>query len=218
MTVLTADKEIVQILKEHIESAKKINVTVVKTDALCPWFQQYNWYGSGKFIELPGQYNASYRPNLTKPLKIVKFQRDIQVLQSLRKPIKLTVLTSDGRCHSFLIKFGEDLRTDERIQQMQMIMTDHLENDRKCSHHRLGIRTYTVVPLNSLWGIISWIDDTQPIDDFVANSMTNFPTKMRDAEEKYYRFHAVATESPIKRYSRDQVSLHHEHVYFFLEC
>lgn len=217
MTVSTDDTEIVDILKEHIALAKKINVTVVKTGALCPWFQQYNWYGSGAFIELPGQYNANYRPNLTKPLKIVKFQRDIQVFHSLRKPIKLTVLTSDGRCHSFLIKFGEDLRTDERIQQMQVIMTDHLKNDRKCSHHRLGLRTFTVVPLDSLCGIISWIDDTQPIDDFIGDTMTDFATKMKDAEDKYHRFHVVATESPITRYSRDQVSHSHVHISFLFD-
>lgn len=175
-------------MNETIQFTKnQLNVPIATTDSLCPWFQQYHWYGGDEYIELPGQYDANFRPN-DKHLKIVKFERTIRVFRSLRKPIKLTALGTDGKLHSYIIKYGEDLRQDERIQQMQTIMSDHLNNDKNCSQHRLRLRTFPVIPLNAMCGIINWVNNSQPFDEFVARAIPNFPQRNSDAANKYQNF------------------------------
>lgn len=183
------------------------------TNALCPWFQQYHWSGSDAFIELPGQYDANYRPNVAKRLKIVRFDRAIKVLHSLRKPIQLTVLTSDGNRYSYLVKYGEDLRQDERVQQMQTIMSGHLRNDMNCSQYRLRLRTYAVVPLNGSCGIISWVHNSQPIDEFVSDHMQGIGVRTRNARVKYELFRKYDSPAEQRKQcafmhhlSREQVS------------
>lgn len=223
--VRTALDRISRTLSETIEHIRgQLNVSFTTTDGLCPWFHQYHWYGGNECIELPGQYDANYRP-IDKHLKIVKFERKIRVFKSLRKPIQLTVLATDGKLHSYLIKYGEDLRQDERIQQMQTIMSDHLSNDKYCSRHRLRLRTYSVTPLNAVCGMISWVNNTQPLDEFVARSMPNFHQRNRDAAVKYLNLRPAGSSNQRRppltaflRLSRAQVNdlCHFKSVIFFL--
>lgn len=159
---------------------------VNKIDSLCPWLERFHWYHGNESIELPGQYNADTAPNLDSHVKIVRFERQINVLHSLRCPIKFTVLCSDGKLYSFLVKYNEDLRQDERIQQMQNIMSDHLKTDKNCSQHKLGLRTFKVIPLNVKCGIISWINDADPIEEFIFKNASGLATIKNDTNKKEY--------------------------------
>lgn len=196
------------------QSHKQTFPSFTTTNALCPWFQQYHWYGGNEYIELPGQYDANYRPSMAKNLKIIRFERNIRVFQSLRKPIQLTVLTSDGHRYNYLVKYGEDLHQDERVQQMQTIMSGHLKNDKNCSQYRLRLRTYAVVPLNDTCGIISCVNDSKPIDDFVSSHMDDFHTRTNAARHQYESLRKYASRNKITEQSefihhlsREQVSI-----------
>lgn len=65
-------------------------------------------------------------------------------MQSLRKPIKVTILGMDTKEYPFLVKFGEDLRQDQRIQQLFLLMNDIYKNDSICLNNGLHILTYQV--------------------------------------------------------------------------
>lgn len=129
---------------------------------------QYHWYGSmERFLELPGQYTGDAQPNTSTSLKIVKFHEEVSILMSLRMPFKITCTCSDGKLYSFLVKYGEDLRQDERIQHVQELMSEQMQLDKNCSQQKLSLRSYKVIPLNTNCGIINWIENTETIDKFM---------------------------------------------------
>lgn len=65
-------------------------------------------------------------------------------MSSLRKPIKITILGNDAKEYSYLVKFGEDLRQDQRIEQLFYLINDIFKNDYESSLHHLSIVTYQV--------------------------------------------------------------------------
>jgi DNA-dependent protein kinase catalytic subunit len=65
-------------------------------------------------------------------------------MSSLRKPIKITILGNDSREYPFLIKFGEDIRQDQRIQQIFSLMNNIFSSDTSVSGRELSILTYQV--------------------------------------------------------------------------
>ncbi|KAF9944161.1 hypothetical protein BGZ65_012511 [Modicella reniformis] len=58
-------------------------------------------------------------------------------MSSIRKPKKLCILGSDGREYQFLVRGGEDLRLDQRIQQLFALMNGIMRKDPRgyqCQH------------------------------------------------------------------------------------
>lgn len=132
---------------------------------------EHHWYGSmDKYIELPGQYTGNAPPNPATSLKIVKFIDEITVIQSLRHPVKMSCICSDGRSYSFIVKFGEDLRRDERIQLVQRLMSEQMQLDKNCSQQKLSLRSYEVIPLNTKCGLIQCIECTDSMQSFLSNA------------------------------------------------
>jgi serine/threonine-protein kinase ATR len=81
-----------------------------------------------------------------------EFKPIVSVMQSLRRPLKLTVIGSDGREYSFLVKSEDDLRKDSLIMRFNDLVNKLLNT--QAPQHQLRIRTYAVVPLNDNCGII----------------------------------------------------------------
>lgn len=127
-------------LKERIENE---SIFMSKLKDYSPWLQKL----SASDIEVPGQYLSNRKPLPRYHAKIGKIESNIVVIQSLRKPIKLTIVGNDAKNYSFLVKFGEDLRNDQRIQQAFGIMNKILENDISCAQRHLAIDTYQVSDL-----------------------------------------------------------------------
>jgi DNA-dependent protein kinase catalytic subunit len=79
-------------------------------------------------------------------------------MSSVRKPKRIKFYGSDGRESMFLVKGGEDLRNDERVELLFDLMNSIVassmgnsysggeEGGRSCS---LRARTYTVIPMTS---------------------------------------------------------------------
>lgn len=65
-------------------------------------------------------------------------------MSSLRTPIKVTILGNDAKEYAYLVKFGEDLRQDQRIEQLFDLMNDIFRNDYESSLNHLSIVTYQV--------------------------------------------------------------------------
>lgn len=70
-------------------------------------------------------------------------------MTSIRRPKRLIVRGNDERDHPFLVKGGEDLRQDQRIEQLFGVMNIILHQDPACSQRSLTLRTYQVVPITS---------------------------------------------------------------------
>lgn len=166
-------KKIVRTITAITEQLRMVDTTPTKPtlDQFCPWLGQFHWCMGDNYIELPGQYTGESRPNPSAHAKIIRFGKEVEIYPSLRKPQKLSIFASDAKTYNFLIKYGEDLRQDQRIQQLLSLMTEKLYNDKKCREHNLMIQTYKVIPLNSYCGMLSWVDHTESIHKFFTDGM-----------------------------------------------
>mmetsp|Transcript_16448 Transcript_16448/g.25403 ORF Transcript_16448/g.25403 Transcript_16448/m.25403 type:complete len:177 (-) Transcript_16448:1245-1775(-) len=76
------------------------------------------FYKMRKCIEIPGQYDSihSSQPFTSKNVKVANLKKTCLVLGSIRRPKKITIHGSNEKDYNLLIKGGEDLRLDQRIQ------------------------------------------------------------------------------------------------------
>lgn len=86
-------------------------------------------------------------------------KEEITILQSLQKPRKVTLVGSDGRDYTVMMKPKDDLRKDFRLMEFNAVVKQYLHQDPEARERRLGIRTYAVVPLNEECGLIEWVQN-----------------------------------------------------------
>lgn len=70
-------------------------------------------------------------------------------MTSIRRPKRLIIRGDDERDHPFLVKGGEDLRQDQRIEQLFGVMNILLSHDAACAHRDMQLRTYQVIPITT---------------------------------------------------------------------
>ncbi|KIO32842.1 hypothetical protein M407DRAFT_66218 [Tulasnella calospora MUT 4182] len=101
-----------------------------------------------------------HRPFPSSAPTLEGFAEEIEIMKSLQKPRKLTVLGSDGAAYNFLCKPKDDLRKDARLMDFNSIINKLLKTNSESRRRRLHIRTYSVVPLNEECGLIEWVPNT----------------------------------------------------------
>lgn len=109
---------------------------------------------------MPGQYDGRSRPNADEHVRVVSFDSSVHVMHSIRRPVRAVIFGSDERAYAWLVKCGEDLRLDERIQLLFREMNASLDSDPACARRNLAIGTYSVIPMTRSLGLIEWIPDT----------------------------------------------------------
>lgn len=70
-------------------------------------------------------------------------------MSSIRRPKRLIIRGDDERDHPFLVKGSEDLRQDQRIEQLFAVMNILLGHDAACARRGLQLRTYQVIPITA---------------------------------------------------------------------
>lgn len=148
----------------------------VELNNLCNWLENYKWSGDSDFIEIPGQYGES-KPFIESHVKIVRFEQRLKVFNSKQKPLELKILGSDGKTYSFIMKYGEDVRQDQRIQQVLQLMSKKFSLDKRCKENGLKIETYQVIPINSYCGMLQMVNDALTINDFMEEISKNLLTE-----------------------------------------
>ncbi|EDQ84433.1 uncharacterized protein MONBRDRAFT_30238 [Monosiga brevicollis MX1] len=139
-------------------------------------------------LEVPGQYGEEdSMPDVQSHVMLCGFDSRVLVLKSIRRPKRVTMLGSDEREYKFLVKAGEDLRTDDRIEQVFSVMNRILAHDRACQQRRLNLRTYAVIPMTTRLGLLEWMDNTTTLRDFVMQSDEDEKDIQR-AKETYLLF------------------------------
>ncbi|KAF7728429.1 hypothetical protein EC973_006107 [Apophysomyces ossiformis] len=126
-----------------------------------PWLAEFHGANHDMELEVPGQYHGLSQPFPEEHAKIVGFDERLLVMSSLRKPKRLQINGTDGKEHLFL--GGEDLRLDQRIQQLFSVMNEMIQKNAFCSQQNILIKTYKVIPMATNVGIIEWVNDTKPL-------------------------------------------------------
>lgn len=99
----------------------------------------------------------THNPFASDVITIQSFQDEVLILGSLAQPRKLTIRGSDGRLYDILLKPKDDMRTDQRIMEVNAQINQALRKDTEATRRQLSIRTYAVTPLNEDCGIIEWV-------------------------------------------------------------
>ncbi|KAM3592965.1 uncharacterized protein V6R79_002700 [Siganus canaliculatus] len=138
-----------------------------------PWLSGFRADAFSNELEIPGQYDGRSKPLPEYHAKITGFDERVKVMSSIRRPKRLIIRGDDERDHPFLVKGGEDLRQDQRIEQLFGIMNILLSQDAACTHRGLQLRIYQVIPINTRIGLIEWMENTCTLKDFVFDTMTD---------------------------------------------
>uniref|UniRef100_A0A8C6A8F9 DNA-dependent protein kinase catalytic subunit n=1 Tax=Marmota marmota marmota TaxID=9994 RepID=A0A8C6A8F9_MARMA len=137
-----------------------------------PWMSEFKVEFLRNELEIPGQYDGRGKPLPEYHARISGFDERVKVMASIRKPKRIIIRGHDEREYPFLVKGGEDLRQDQRIEQLFEVMNVILSQDSACSQRNMQLRTYRVVPMTSRLGLIEWIENTFTLKDFLLNNMS----------------------------------------------
>ncbi|XP_070708776.1 DNA-dependent protein kinase catalytic subunit [Pempheris klunzingeri] len=137
-----------------------------------PWLSEFKADPFSNALEIPGQYDGRSKPLPEYHAKITGFDERVKVMSSIRRPKRLIIRGDDERDHPFLVKGGEDLRQDQRIEQLFAVMNILLSHDAACARKGLQLRTYQVIPITTRIGVIEWMENTCTLKEFLCGTMT----------------------------------------------
>ncbi len=89
---------------------------------------------------------------------ICSFDKTLLTLKSIRRPKRLIAYGSDEKQYKFLVKGIEDLRLDQRIEQLFSVMNSIFDMDPECLQRELSIATFEIIPMTKTLGLLEWVD------------------------------------------------------------
>lgn len=164
---------IVQKLAKSDTSAEKMSL-----GTLSKWLADFDQTkgierGRLKEIEIPGQYNGFDAPNLSTQVQLVGFDQVLVCIKSKQRPKILIMRGSDEKDYKFVVKGGEDLRLDQRIEQLFEVMNNVLSRDASCSQRKLAVRTYSVIPVSKKCGLLQFVENTRILQDIIRDGLSS---------------------------------------------
>ena len=66
-----------------------------------------------------------------------------------------------------LVKAGEDIRLDQRIEELFDILNRIMKENSYCERKQLKIPRFEVTPMKKMLGVFEWIDQSQTLKDFL---------------------------------------------------
>ena len=145
-----------------------------KLSSFSGWLSEYdinNYRRHDLRIEIPGQYSGDSIPVPELHVKISYFLPEVLVIQSIRKPKRLTMLGTDEKVYHCLVKGGEDLRLDQRIEQLFSLMNELFVQDADCCKREFSIGTFNVIPVKKNLGVMEWVKNTIPLKTVIEREM-----------------------------------------------
>eukprot|EP00252_Welwitschia_mirabilis_P012804 TRINITY_DN28336_c0_g1_i1.p1 TRINITY_DN28336_c0_g1~~TRINITY_DN28336_c0_g1_i1.p1 ORF type:complete len:591 (+),score=95.49 TRINITY_DN28336_c0_g1_i1:204-1775(+) len=197
----TFSESIKDVLENLGKSQKNLQSGKMNLSSLSKWMAEFDGSGEimkngsvssiqslsedqGEFtkaaIEMPGSYSRYKQPDPCSHVRLLSFDQSLICLSSKQRPKILKMRGSDENDYKFLVKGGEDLRLDQRIEQLFEVMNSILSRNPACAKRDLFLRTYTVIPVSKQCGIIEFVEDTRVIKDVIEDGVVSvLPSKGR---------------------------------------
>ncbi|XP_070248944.1 DNA-dependent protein kinase catalytic subunit [Myotis yumanensis] len=137
-----------------------------------PWMSDFRVEFLRNELEIPGQYDGKGKPMPEYHARIAGFDERVKTMASIRKPKRIIIRGHDERDYPFLVKGGEDLRQDQRVEQLFEVMNVILSRDAACSQRNMQLQTYHVIPMTSRLGLIEWIENTFTLKELLLSNMS----------------------------------------------
>ncbi|KAG5443794.1 DNA-dependent protein kinase catalytic subunit, partial [Clonorchis sinensis] len=148
-----------------------------------PWLATFssNDSAGGQFLAVPSaQYSSINHAQLTQRAHIYRFGLSLNTLVSLRQPKLISLVGSNAKHYSWLVKGGEDLRQDTRIQHMFSI-TNQLFGSNwfgaasffnpQSENAPVLVRTYSIIPISNRVGLVEWLESATTLLAFYKAAM-----------------------------------------------
>lgn len=87
-------------------------------------------------------------------VKIYSIRDRVDVMASLQKPRKVTLIGDDGEEYPALFKPNDDCRIDQRFMEFSSVLKEFLHKDPESRRRQLTTRTYCVIPMTENAGLI----------------------------------------------------------------
>jgi serine-protein kinase ATM len=116
--------------------------------------------------------------------RIQRYQPEFTLASGISMPKIVTVITNDGQKFKQLFKSGnDDLRQDAIMEQVFEQVNNLLKCHAETRQRNLGIRTYKVLPLTTTTGIIEFVTNTIPLNNYLIPAhQAHFPRDMKPSE------------------------------------
>ncbi|KAL4941065.1 hypothetical protein BDV06DRAFT_195262 [Aspergillus oleicola] len=100
--------------------------------------------------------------------KLVRYQPEFTIASGVSAPKIVTAIASNGVRYKQLFKGGnDDLRQDAIMEQVFEQVSSLLKEHQATRQRNLGIRAYKVLPLTSNAGIIEFVPNTIPLNEYL---------------------------------------------------
>ena len=158
------------VLKKLSELIGQLGEGHQKLSAFSEWLDEYNSNDVKDLkdlIEIPGQYKRNIEPCPERHVKMASVNKTILILGSIRRPKRIEVHGTNEKSYYMLVKGGEDLRLDERIQQLFSLMNEIFVTDTDCKSRSIRIKQFNVTPMTNRLGIAKWVNNTIPLKQLI---------------------------------------------------
>ncbi|PGH33947.1 FKBP12-rapamycin complex-associated protein [[Emmonsia] crescens] len=109
-------------------------------------------------LAVPGTYQSG-RP----VIRIMSFDPVSTVVQTKKRPRKMTLKGSDGNSYMYALKGHEDIRQDERVMQLFGLVNTLLDHDSESFKRHLTIQRFPAIPLSQNSGLLGWVCNTDTL-------------------------------------------------------
>ncbi|XP_066955721.1 serine/threonine-protein kinase ATR [Macrobrachium rosenbergii] len=161
------------------------------SDIILPLQQQMS-------VTLPASSESldSHNPFSKNQVYLENIEDQIEIMQSLQLPKKITLRGSDGKPYIMMCKPKDDLRKDCRLMEFNSFINRCLLRDPESRKRDLHIRTYAVVPLNEECGLIEWIENLHGLRHIIYRILKEMGVCMTTSELKQ---HMCKLETPLSK-------------------
>jgi FKBP12-rapamycin complex-associated protein len=103
-------------------------------------------------LAVPGTYQSG-RPIIC----IMSFDPILHVLQTKKRPRRMTLKGNNGCSYMYALKGHEDIRQDERVMQLFGLCNTLLDNDSESFKRHLSVQRFPAIPLSQSSGLLGWV-------------------------------------------------------------
>ncbi|KAJ6037034.1 hypothetical protein N7540_001313 [Penicillium herquei] len=152
---------------------------------------------------------------------VARFSSDFTLASGVSAPKIVTAIATNGVRYKQLYKGGnDDLRQDAIMEQVFEQVSSVLNDHQSTRQRNLGIRTYKVLPLTLNAGIIEFVPNTVPLNDYLMPAHQRYFPK--DMKPSACRKHIAdvqtrSFEQRVRTYRQVTEHFHPVMKYFFME-
>ncbi|KAI0148495.1 phosphatidylinositol 3 [Xylariaceae sp. FL1272] len=166
-------------------------------------------------IELSADRDYSHIP------LIIKLEPTMTIASGVSAPKIITIVGTNGQRFKQLVKGGnDDLRQDAIMEQVFAAVSSVLKLHRSTRQRNLGIRTYKVLPLTSVSGLIEFVSNTIPLHDYLMPAHERYhPKDLKGSQcrKEISNCQTKSSETRLATYRRMTERFHPVMHYFFME-